>query len=279
MRRLTKDEFVSKARQVHGDKYDYSKVEYVNNGTKVTIVCPIHGEFTQTPNHHLLGQGCRKCAGTEQMDSQSFIEKAMNVHGDRFDYSKVDYVNARTKVCIVCRTHGDFWQSPHRHLRGDGCAKCAGLQKKSTEQFIRDAIAIHGSKYDYGKVEYINSSTAVDIICPIHGEFRQTPNSHLVGQGCPVCGGTQKMSLDVFIERANEIHGGRYDYSKAQYTNNRTPILITCKSNGVFWQTPESHLSGHGCRLCANSDISHAKLKDLDTFIADARAVHGDKYD
>jgi len=279
MRKLSSDQFIEQSRLIHGDKYDYSQITYVNNSTKLKIICPVHGDFWQTPNHHLSGQGCRKCAGTEPMDTLSFLKRANEIHGDRFDYSKVNYVNARTKICIVCLTHGDFLQSPHRHLRGDGCAKCAGLHKKSTEQFIMDANAVHGAKYDYSKVHYTNSSTPVRIVCPTHGEFRQTPNRHLSGSGCPLCAGTKKKSLEEFILRANEIHGGKYDYSKAQYANNRTPILITCKEHGDFWQTPDSHLLGHGCHLCANTDISKAKLKDLMTFISDARTVHGGKYD
>lgn len=279
MKRKTRDEFIADARKVHGNKYDYSQVDYVSTSENVCIICPIHGTFYQKPYHHLLGQGCRQCAGTEQMDTLSFVWKAKKVHGNKFDYSKVNYVNTRTKVCIFCPEHGEFWQTPHRHLRGDGCAKCSGLKKKNTEQFIRDAISIHGNKYDYRKVDYINSSTKVIISCPIHGEFEQTPNSHLSGSGCPNCGGTQKLSVKDFIVRAKEIHGFKYNYSKVQYINNRTPVLITCLEHGDFLQSPESHLAGCGCRICAHDAISKAKLKDTATFIADARSVHGDKYD
>ena len=110
---LTTQEFIERARKVHGDKYDYSKVEYVNNRVKLCIICPIHGEFWQTPNAHLNGQGCSMCGRISQtkkraLSKETFITKARKVHGDKYDYSKVEYVNNRTKVCIICKKHGEF---------------------------------------------------------------------------------------------------------------------------------------------------------------------------
>ena len=121
--------FVEKAKEIHGDKYDYSKVEYINNHTKVCIICPKHGEFWQEPAAHLQGQGCRKCyneqiSSRQTLDVKDFIESAHKIHGDKYDYSKVEYVNNKTKVCIICPKHGEFWQVPNSHLRGCGCSKC-----------------------------------------------------------------------------------------------------------------------------------------------------------
>ena len=186
----TKEEFIAKAREVHGDKYDYSKVEYVGALTKVCIICPEHGEFWQEANSHLRGQGCPKCKYEKQTSStEEFIQKAHKVHGDKYDYSKVEYVGALTKVCIICPEHGEFWQIPSAHLRGQGCPKCkAKKQTCTTDEFIAKAKKIHGDKYDYSKVNYVNRKTKVCIICPKHGEFWQTPNHHLSGCGCPKCG-------------------------------------------------------------------------------------------
>ena len=132
----TNEEFIKKARKVHGDKYDYSKVNYVKSKTKVCIICPIHGEFWQTPNNHLQGQDCPQCGEIKRKISLSdtkdiFISKAKQVHGDRYDYSKVEYKNNRTKVCIICPTHGEFLQKPNSHLNGQGCRKCSTDNNKT----------------------------------------------------------------------------------------------------------------------------------------------------
>lgn len=135
-RSSTKENFVERAKLVHGEKYDYSKVEYVNNSTPVCIICPTHGEFYQSPKSHLNGSGCPKCFDERRQhirkyDSKVFVEKAKLVHGDKYDYSKVDYKDSNTKVCIICPEHGEFWQTPAHHLNGEGCPKCAHQQSKS----------------------------------------------------------------------------------------------------------------------------------------------------
>jgi len=195
---LTTEEFIEKARKIHGNKYDYSKVEYVNNHTKVCIICPEHGEFWQEPGSHLEGCNCKKChyqnLSKEKLSStKDFVEKAKRVHRDKYDYSKVEYVNAQTKVCIICPKHGEFWQTPNNHLRGGGCIKCydnkrGNSQRSNTEEFIKKAVNIHGNVYDYSKVKYINCDTKVCVICPKHGNFWVRPDHHLTSKsGCPQC--------------------------------------------------------------------------------------------
>lgn len=119
------------------------------------------------------------------MDVRTFVDRAHEVHGDRYDYSRVEYVNNRTPVCIVCKTHGEFQQTPYKHLSGQGCPKCAKNFKDSTVSFIEKARGIHGDFYDYSKVEYVDQRTLVCIIDPVYGEFWQSPNAHLNGEGCP----------------------------------------------------------------------------------------------
>ena len=143
-------------------------------------------------SHYINGSGCPNCFGNAQLTTESFIEKAKKVHGEKYDYSKVEYKNSETKVCIICPEHGEFWQTPHSHLNGTGCHRCAiekvnEKQKLTTESFIEKAKKVHGNKYDYSKVKYASSQTKVCIICPEHGEFWQTPNVHLSGSGCPSC--------------------------------------------------------------------------------------------
>jgi len=179
--------FIEKARAVHGDKYDYSKVEYINAHTKVCIICPIHGEFLIRPNNHLNGQGCSDCGGTKKLNTKSFIQKAMLIYGDKYDYSKVEYKNNKTKVCITCPIHGDFWMRPNDHLNYHGCPDCGGTKKLTNNEVKHRFNEIHGDKYDYSKVEYVDANTKVCIICPKHGEFWQPPHDHLKGCGCPTC--------------------------------------------------------------------------------------------
>lgn len=261
---MTIEEFITKAKKVHGDKYNYEKVDYINMSTKVCIICPEHGEFWQTPKAHLK-YGCKKCgrlicAAKTSHNTDFFIEKAKNVHGNKYDYSKVDYKNAYTKICIICPEHGEFFQTPHDHLKGAGCPKCGEVKKRnakklSTKEFIEKARKIHGNKYDYSKTEYVNTSTPVCIICPEHGEFWQTPNCHLRKQGCPQCGKeknsvSKKYHVNDILKTFINVHGNKYDYSKVEYNGNGKKICIICPEHGEFWQTPHDHREGHGCPKC-----------------------------
>ena len=192
MRKKTKDEFIKESREVHGDKYDYSNVEYVGAHTKVCIICKEHGEFWQTPSNHLSGRGCIKCRDNAtgercRFSKEDFIKRANEIHNGKYNYDKVDYKGANTKVYIVCPEHGKFWQTPNGHLQGHGCHKCGGNYSPMKEEWIAYAHEVHNSKYDYSKVEYVNSKTKVCIICKEHGKFWQTPSSHAQGVGCPKC--------------------------------------------------------------------------------------------
>ena len=278
----TKEQFIEKARNVHGDKYDYSKVEYVNGSTKVCIICPEHGEFWQTPLYHISSHiGCNKCRA---LSIKEFVEKAHQIHGDKYDYSRVEYVNNRTPIRIICKVHGEFLQTPNTHLNGCGCQICSNRDKVDNEKFIEKARKIHGNKYDYSKVEYKKSSEHIIIICPEHGEFLQTPNAHLNGQGCPVCGKNRlrdkfSLSTEEFIRRAREVHGDKYDYSKAKYVNNHTKVCIVCPEHGEFWQMASGHLNGRGCYKCGRETVKQGQSLTNDIFIKKARQVHGNRYD
>ena len=267
MKKITTEEFINRARKVHGNKYGYSKVEYKNAHTKVCIICPIHGEFWQIPNDHLNGCGCPKCkidkiTLLKKGTTNTFIEKAKKVHGDKYDYSKVNYINAKTKICIICPVHGEFWQTPNKHLNGEGCRKC-GIQNQSNSKkytkkdFIERARKVHGNKYDYSKVEYINNKTKVCIVCPEHGEFWQTPNAHLQGQGCYKCF-RHVYDNKSFICESRKIHGNKYDYSKVAYKSLHNKVCIICPEHGEFWQEPSSHIHLKcGCPSCSQSHLEN----------------------
>ena len=183
-KKLTQEEFVARATQVHNGTYDYSLSKYLNGKTEVRIICPIHGEFLQKAHNHLLGYGCTKCGRDSTSKKQTktredFIRKAQKIHSNKYDYSKVEYVNNRSKVCIVCPEHGEFLQIPDKHLQGEGCPKCCTKNRRyTTEEFIQRAKEIHGDKYDYSKTKYgYNKKDKITITCPIHGDFFITPRT------------------------------------------------------------------------------------------------------
>lgn len=210
--------------------------------------------------------------------TEIFIEKAQKVHGDRYDYSKVDYINNQEKIIIICKEHGEFLQRPNDHLKGSGCPTCGRLNKSrnkmSTQDFINKSISIHGNTYDYSKVNFVNYHTKITIICPLHGEFEQLPGNHLKGKGCPSCYGNKKKTIEQFKVEANLIHKNAYDYSKSEYQNTDTPLLIICKEHGEFWQTPYKHIiRKQGCPICGGHLVSNTQ-----EFIEKATRVHGKKF-
>ena len=185
--------------------------------------------------------------------TEIFISKAIKIHGNKYDYSKVDYINAKTKVIILCNIHGEFSQTPSNHLSNFNCQKCSNNFKLNTQIFIEKSKQIHENKYDYSKVEYINTDTPVIISCKTHGDFKQIPDFHINRKcGCPKCSNNVKFNLLEFIDKSNQIHNNNYNYSKVDYINNKKPIIIICKKHGEFTQQPYVHLLNHGCPSCIN---------------------------
>lgn len=198
--------------------------------------------------------------------TELFIAKARKIHGDRYDYSSVNYINAKKYVTIICSDHGNFEQTPSNHLSNYNCQKCANNLKFTTDKFIDKANVIHNNLYDYSKVNYINADTPITIICNEHGEFQQIPDFHINRKcGCPKCSNNVKLNLIEFIEKANKIHNDKYDYSKVNYTNNKNNIVIICNQHGEFIQQPYVHLLSHGCPSCINKTEFklYTSLKDL----------------
>ena len=271
--RMTTEEFITKSREVHGEKYDYSKTIYKRSREKVCIICPKHGEFWQLPHVHLNGRGCDKC-GDEvisnklSLGKENFIKKANEVHNGKYIYPEyLIYKNNQTKVPIICPEHGEFWQLPSNHLKGADCPLCGKEKLKkpkvTKEEFIKRANDKHNGKYDYSKVEYKDTLNKVCIICHEHGEFYQTPKNHMNGQGCPDCrvnliSQKKTYTLNDFIMKCNEVHNNKYDYSKVEYINSKTPVIIVCPKHGEFSQMAVGHLNGTGCPKCGNS-ISKAE--------------------
>lgn len=348
---LTTAQFIEKSKKKYGDKFDYSKTEYVNSSTKVCIICPKHGEFWQLPTSHFKGCGCPKCGNelkTKNItcNTSDFIEKARVVHGDKYDYSKVEYIKCRTKVCIICPQHGEFWQKPTDHLNGCGCPKCAYMARKygnkkfkTTEEFVTECAKIHGERYDYSKTiykgankpiivfdnikncevittptylltkkystkerlcrenfvkkakeihgdkyvydetEYINSLTKIKYVCPKHGLIEQLPLNHL-RYGCRYCSKERTAYLvssntEEFIKKAKEVHRDKYDYLKVNYINTKTKVCIICPKHGEFWQTPSKHLEGNGCPKCNRSHLED----EISLFLSNNGIEYIEQYD
>lgn len=194
--------FVKEARAIHGDKYDYTSTHYLGAREKLTIICPKHGPFRQTAFVHLRGDsgaGCERCSYQvrgegARLKFEEFVQRAVEIHADAYDYSgsRGSFVDASTNVAIKCPLHGTFQQTPINHLNGQGCARCGRTRmadglRKTNDEFVRNAKAVHGEKYDYSKCNYAGAFEAITIICQIDGAFTQSPTSHLAGTGCPRC--------------------------------------------------------------------------------------------
>lgn len=273
-RKLTTEEFVEKAISVHGGKYSYENLEYVNNKTKVSITCQKHGEFLQQPQGHLAGKGCKKCAVIRDT-TESFITKSRTIHGNKYSYKNVDYVNTTTKVSITCQKHGEFLQRPQGHLSGRGCSLCR-IDKISltTNSFIEKSHLVHGNTYSYENVVYKGSNEKVEIKCSKHGYFLQRASTHLSGSGCRECNEDLNRSTNTdFIQKAIIVHGNTYSYNNLIYTTNNCKVSITCPEHGDFLQIPSSHLSGIGCPVCGGT-----QKRTTRSFIEKARKVHKGKY-
>lgn len=270
-KRVTTADFIQRAREVHGIRYEYSKVLYVAATSKVSIICPEHGEFEQQPTNHYIGRGCPECGGNKPLTLDRFIERAGKVHKSRYDYSRVELQNVESKVEIICPDHGPFLQRPASHLKGFGCDRCGRVEtgkklRHSRERFIEDARRAHGVRYDYSQVEYVSALTKVTIICPNHGAFRQNPASHIRDIGCPKCGdesaaAKRTRTTQDFVREAREVHGDRYDYSRVEYKSSHEKVEICCAEHGSFWQSPVNHVRGNkaGCPGCAVSGFDQTK--------------------
>ena len=228
----------------------------------VCIICKEHGEFFQRALGHIRKNGCSKCSNTYQYTNEEFIEKANQVHKNKFEYTKTKYSSCNKKVIIICKNHGEFSQTASLHLHGHGCPKCAfefiSVNNKHTlEEFVNKAKLVHGDKYSYENVIYEGSKKNVNINFKVHGSFMQCPASHLTGYGCMPCANIQisKMNLktkEQFIKKAIEVRGNLYNYEKVIYKGYLEDVIIICNKHGEFIQKPRLHINKHcnGCPMC-----------------------------
>lgn len=220
---------------------------------------------------------------------EGFINASRQVHGDKYDYSLVEYRNNKTPVTIICPVHGPFRKIPSDHLHGGGCRQCGRVasstkQRKTTDQFLAEAYLVHGARYDYSEVQYLGNKVKVQIICPIHGVFEQTPGNHLAGKGCWKCAkealsDSLRKTSEQFLAEAKRVHGDKYDYRKVVYQQARSKVEIVCPLHGPFWQTPDAHLRGAGCKQCANDLTAERFRMTQEEFIRRSIKQHGNKFD
>lgn len=203
----------------------------------------------------------------KRLTQEEYIEKATTLHKGKYTYENTVYVRSADKIEVTCPTHGAFLVTANNHVSASnlcGCPECYGNKKISVSQFIDKAKAIHEGKYDYSLSQFTNSQKHIQIICPEHGVFKQTPTRHLAGRGCQICGGTARQSKQKLIDRALAVHGDIYDYSQVSNSARATDnVTIICKLHGPFQQKLKLHISReYGCVQCGQKSKSEFELAE-----------------
>jgi Zn finger protein HypA/HybF involved in hydrogenase expression len=256
-RKLSQEEVIKQLKIVHGEKYDYSLVNYINYDTKIKIKCLKHGVFKQLISNHIKS-GCPKC--TEELKGEKFIEKSIKKYGKKYDYHLVKYKGIRKKVKIKCNKCGKILEiTPDFHLNGGKCVKCYGYKSMrfTQDEYLKRVKKKHGEyRYDYSLTKYVNSRTKIIIKCNnCNTIFQQDPKNHLDGCGCSVCAGNKQLTTEEYIKKARKKHSNiRYDYSLVKYVNSEIKVKVKCNKCGhIFDVEAGSHLCGQGCPKCNES--------------------------
>lgn len=275
-----KAKFLLNAQEKFGDQYDYSGIEYVNGSVPIRFTCRgCGGELILTPAKHLQGQRCNVChpPKTSRKTTEWFLERVGEHHsGYDYDYSKVNYIDSKTKVEIFCRTHQQtFFTPPQDFLMGKNrCRECgeeARLKKRrlSFEEWLPRAQAVHGNRYEYDPGSWQGLHKQVRLRCPEHGWFSIDASNHVSGGAtCMPCsrvvGAVNRMlSPEEFLAKAKEVHGDTYTYPDLQNRSGQY-VSICCPRHGIFTQLRGSHLGGHGCATCGSGRISTGQQEIFD---------------
>ena len=261
---IKKEKFTEKCFKKFNNNFDYSESTYIDSTKKIKIKCKKHDNFFyQTPAEHLRGKnGCNFCTRNPKIDTEFFINKSKEIHGDKYDYSKSVYIDSKTKIEIVCKEHGSFFMLPNNHYK-QNCPSCFDEKRFSNNlNFINKSKEIH-NKYEYTNINYINSKEKVNILCPIHGEFNQRPNDHLNGKGCPKCGFIFNKSEDELKDFIKNVNIDFIENSREIITPLELDIFIPSHNiaieyNGLYWhselhKTNDYHLTK--TKECENKGI------------------------
>lgn len=296
-RSLTQEEFMKRLEDTFkGKGYDFTKAIYTGALNKVTVICPVHGEFQRTANQLQQGRACQVCSresGNKKRTQtvESFISKAVKKHSDKngnplYDYSLVEYKNTHTKVKFKCNECSNVWMaSPASHLQGAGCGQC-GLKKQGlnrvkdfTEEIMGLKALVSGVKISSLPLPPVKMRDKVTLTCKKHGEFTVSVTQLIrrdKGLICKSCVAQSK-----FIKDSTDVHGGRFDYSEVNYTRHDEEVKIRCNSCGnFFWQTPKNHKAGYiGCVSCSNKLKKEALTYNTEEVVTQFKSVHGENYD
>lgn len=289
-RRWTIQELKDIARERGGECLS---AEYRGVERPLSWKCGKGHEWETRPSRILEGCWCRVCSvEAQKLTTEEVVSRFRGRHGDRYDYSEVVYRLDGVPVTIICKVHGRFEQRPDLHWKGTNCPRCAWLERdrgrieRAAAAFERRARSAHGERYDYSEARFTGAREKLRIVCRSHGPFEQTASAHIRGAGCPRCAneaiGKEKSRecREAFIERAQMVHGDRYDYDLAEYATVHAPVLIGCSIHGLFRQSPASHLRGTGCPHCAGEVRGTKRSAPArERFLKKAREVHGDRYD
>ena len=291
---MNTEELIKKSQEIfHNPNWDYSETVYKDPNTKIKIYCHAkdefgneHGYFEQSPYSHLAGHGCSKCAHRSMKYSvEEWLLKAKKIN-PHLDFILENYESQYQKVECICPKHGSFKRNAKTILQGMPCPQCESEKRyrEKEDRIIEQCKKVHGDKYDYSDFVYHGMNTKSTVICPIHGPFQVRPSNHITNEsGCPKCANEQngikhRMTTDMFIAKAKELHGDKYDYSKVEYIDNSTKVCIICPIHGEFWQTPHSHLAPQGCYLCGKEQIRLKQLPPIEEWEKRCRKQHGNKY-
>lgn len=269
------EDYLKKCLNVHGNTYDYSLVNYINSKTNVTIICKIHGEFLKNPLYHLKPSGCPKCSGVYRYTPNEWLEAVKIIHNNEYDYSKTIYTKSSEKLIIICKTHGEYKTVARNHFQGQKCLKCVGGYRYSQQEWILEANRVHNNKYNYDETNYVNYSTKVIIICPIHKNFKKSPYRHLKGEGCNQCNGYLYPTTENWVTHCSKIHNNFYNYSEVVYKDQKSKVTIICPVHKKFDQVAKYHYRGSGCKKCFLDSTCLTQKQ----WIEKCQELHKNKYD
>lgn len=240
--KLTLNDFINRSKNIHGNKFMYSDIDYINMTTKVNIFCNACKEyFNQTPKNHMKGRGCPYCSG-RKINKDKTINKLKSKNNGKYNYGKIKRTkNNRLSIDVECMKHGWFTQMLYLHKKGHGCPKCNG-GKDNKLDFIKKSKLIHGTKYEYSLVKYKNSHTKVNILCKYHGLFRQTPNKHILGQGCPVCNESKgEIKIEKYLLNNKIDYIKQKTFENCKYVSNLKFDFYLPKYNTLIEYDGEQH--------------------------------------
>lgn len=274
--KLTTKTFIAKALQKHDGKYSYENVQYRDSTTLVDITCKEHGRFQQRPANHLVGMGCPECARGHRYSTKTFVDKATQVHNNKYSYANVVYRGWDTPIRISCPKHGEFQQRPYLHLRGKGCKACANesLKTQPDDFFVR-VNALHNNKYTYDKRSYKRITEPIRIKCPIHGWFEKIASNHAQGVGCTQCFDPRSAQEKKVVEWIKDSgFDGQITLNDRSIINPKElDIFIPSKKiafeiNGSYWHSTkfkerDFHKNKTAAALSSGVQLIHIDQRDI----------------